>query len=434
MNKPVAIYMGTAGDAAYALAKGYVDALAYLGWHASIYGAQTKQDVRRAIEDYGATLIFTVCKYGTRQLPVDVINNYDVSIVAQALLWNARNETYGGTSELTDPADPYILQSIKRRVIHTACEPQIRDRYMHRWAEIDQPLLHLPPAANPMKCRPTSRTRQYDLAMAANFAHRPEVLIDWMGPLLRRLGDKFNLYLRGDENWSQIGVRTIPANKDCLPDIYAQSTVCPNLHMTAQRQHQACLNDRTFSVGLCGGWQVTDNPGISIYNPGHILGLLDTYCRQSCGLNVLSQVRNGVDDIQGGIVAVSIPLRRAGGGTKDIGYADLYPAFCEEPTAYINRFKVKDWRRYYPVVAPVDFTSLFDGASVYSYFDIPQRFRDLFGQMASIAGGMSEIAECQFDIEIPATGTVYPPDEALPYMSPYNYPNFYWDHPHLVWT
>lgn len=149
------------------------------------------------------------------------------------------------------------------------------------------------------------------------------------------------------------------------------------------------------------------NPGIKYGNPGHILGILDTYCRMSYGLNILFAARTvSPDSNTGEAIPVLLPFEIVGGDVVFVGSDDIYPAFADKPDAYINasvdvgglQFDsrtnpllpfVFDGTKYTPETAAIDFPSLFNNVTLNSYALIVPQFRALFDQLVGFADQFS---------------------------------------------
>lgn len=158
------------------------------------------------------------------------------------------------------------------------------------------------------------------------------------------------------------------------------------------------------------------NPGIDYGNPGHLLGLLDTYCRMSYGLNILKAARDSSTLLAGfgPAVIISIPLLTpfyASAGILD--HTNIYPSYSEEPDKYIENFIVGgelafDPRTdepfiftspYSPSVEKIDFNLLFQNIGLNSYYDLPELFQQYFQDMVDFVS--------LFQVTNPAGNDVY---------------------------
>ena len=148
--RPMALLMPIGGPLGDTIANGYADAFDRIGWDHMVCAPKTRLQMIQVLQRYDIQMIFTACKYGTPQLPVDIINQRKIKVVIQALLFNRKNETYGGTSECVDEQDPYICSEIDSKIIHSNIEPGtgLWDRYLHRWFEMDMPVMPMALAAN----------------------------------------------------------------------------------------------------------------------------------------------------------------------------------------------------------------------------------------------------------------------------------------------
>lgn len=154
------------------------------------------------------------------------------------------------------------------------------------------------------------------------------------------------------------------------------------------------------------------NPGIDYKNPGHILGLLDTFGRMSYGIGVLQAIADGEDGSMpiGPAVDLALPLVfNSDFSDASIGLSDIYPALSEVPSAYINHFSVDIDGIVSPDPRPaVDFHSLgfgispilntiddkvmnnlFFQRSIFSYLGMPQYFRSIIDAMSTSAQSLA---------------------------------------------
>lgn len=157
-------------------------------------------------------------------------------------------------------------------------------------------------------------------------------------------------------------------------------------------------NTGDFYEGLGVG-----NPGINYRNPGHILGIFDTYLRMSYALNIIKSTRIlSMANKFGRSVEVNIPLLGTDGATiqKILTWSDIYPSFSEEPDDYIINFVDDtglildprtsepfnfDGDKYEPNVSVIDFNVLFTGLHVFSYGGMPEKFQDYCSQLIDFA-------------------------------------------------
>jgi len=89
-----------------------------------------------------------------------------------------------------------------------------------------------------------------DYVWIGKIKHRKESFIDFIVPL-RRLSKN---YIEYTEN------KPFDSTIEKLSFLYRSSTLAPNVHTNAQRQHKLLLNDRTFMIPVLGGFQIIDNP------------------------------------------------------------------------------------------------------------------------------------------------------------------------------
>lgn len=259
-----ALYITRPGMTFSMVQHGYVDALRSLGWKVYCCDPQTKLGCRKLIEQYNVRLIFAHSKYGIRQLPVDVINANNVIVFLNVLPLNSNHYTIDGPYEYACCSELNIIQHIKNIVLYTHIEEHMWSKYLSGWLDSDHKLVHIPFAGNLLKAFPPIRTFLTDVAMVANLAHKPVMTQKLILPLFKRLAIlDYNYQVFGDDIWTKIGLYHNGPLLDCidkLAHIYATARVCPNIHTKQQVDSMICVNERLFTIALCGGIQVVNNP------------------------------------------------------------------------------------------------------------------------------------------------------------------------------
>lgn len=168
------------------------------------------------------------------------------------------------------------------------------------------------------------------------------------------------------------------------------------------------------------------DPGIDYKNPGHLLGLMDTFGRMSYGIGQMLSVYNGTEDV---VPAVSISVPIIGLDENNaLDMDDIYPALAEIPTDWINSFtiaedgKVSPDPRYFvqwpspggghtPSLTPLTadiLNGLFgNGKTILSYYGMPQYFRQVIEALWTAAEPLAEKAELEFTLDNPAAFNEY---------------------------
>lgn len=308
MNKR-ALYIPRPGFPSQMIRQGYVDTLRDLGWTVYVVDPQTKLGCKKIIEEYGVQLIMTSSRYGIRQLPIDTINKNKVTVVVEALPLNPENLTIDGPYDFAHEDEPDILEEIDSILIHTRMEPNVWDDYMIGWKRDRLKIILLPAAGNMIKAIPPTCSVITDVAMVANFVHRQEILKYLIEPLFTRidlLGYSYQAF--GDEFWHTAGLNysgPLSADDNKLAHVYATAKVCPNVHTEKQVVNQACLNDRTFMIPLCGGLQVCDNPIASKYLGPHCEIAKSTTDFINKVIDLIEDQSGRIDRIKAGVEHVS---------------------------------------------------------------------------------------------------------------------------------
>lgn len=257
------------GATSQMIQQGYIDTLRYLGWKVYVGNPKTKLCCRTWIEQYGIQFIMTYSRYGVRQLPIQVINDNHVKVVIDALPLNPTNMTIDLPYEFAHNDEPDLIKEIQNVIVHTSLDPSIWSEYMCGWEKGDISLMHLPVAGNMIKALPPTCSILTDVAMVANFSHRQSIMRSLIEPLFKRLdllGYSYQAF--GDNVWQLAGLNysgPLIGDISKLAHVYATAKVCPNVHTERQVGIQACVNERSFMIPLCGGIQVSDNPMITKY-------------------------------------------------------------------------------------------------------------------------------------------------------------------------
>jgi len=154
--------------------------------------------------------------------------------------------------------------------------------------------------------------------------------------------------------------------------------------------------DSGFAIG---------DPGIKYRNPGHILGILDTFCRMSYGFGIIQAARQGIESFDiSPIIDIVLPFKKINsvgpGGIIDItrGLSNLYPAYSEIPSDYLKQFVVSqtlvldprtsepyifDGAKHVPNTNKIDLELLFDKVLLRSYIGLPESLRIFFNNLSS---------------------------------------------------
>jgi len=163
------------------------------------------------------------------------------------------------------------------------------------------------------------------------------------------------------------------------------------------------------------------NPGIDYKNPGHVLGLVDTFSRMAYGIGQMLAVHEGSDGAGGVGPVISINVPMIGfEEAETFGMDDIYPAVAELPSDWPNSFTIlangrvsPDPRAFTsfsagaghtPTLNPLDaetFNGLFAGKTILSYYGMPQYFRAAIEALASAAEPLAEKSEMEFTLDSP---------------------------------
>jgi len=172
--------------------------------------------------------------------------------------------------------------------------------------------------------------------------------------------------------------------------------------------------DSGFGVG---------NPGINYLNPGHLLGIMDTFFRMSYGLGVIESARDASESFTADpSIDMTFPFLKFTDGTFDggrnqvtISRLNLYPTYSEIPSNYLSAFVddgtlalnprtdepfVFDGTKHQPSVSAIDLELLFRNVSTDSYYGLPEIFQGYFSNLYTSAQEL----ETKVDIELTSDG------------------------------
>lgn len=243
------------------VACGYKNALRHLGWNVLLYDPKTKHQTIQIIDQYDVCMIFTSCKYGMSQLPVDYINKKRIKVIIEALPCNSSGLYIDGRYHVADPFDTEVANSLNHKLVHTAVEKHLWDEYFSEWVVAGIKLCHIRYAGDIFCSIPNDFNRKHALSFVGSLTNKEDRIDSFILPILKRLSFRcFKYNIVGDYNFEKFGIKSNGrfVDPDELCHIYASSIMCPNFHRTEQINKQSYLNQRSFALQLCGGFQITD--------------------------------------------------------------------------------------------------------------------------------------------------------------------------------
>ena len=130
----------------------------------------------------------------------------------------------------------------------------VREEYAE-WDALGHPVHSIPMAANPAVHFPRNASVKYDIGfIGTNSPTKRKETQTYLMPLLER----YSAMLCGD-HWGQ-GIPPVPQNQ--AAGVYARVRICPNFHHDFQKGRQLQLNERTFVIPACGGFEIMDESPI----------------------------------------------------------------------------------------------------------------------------------------------------------------------------
>ncbi len=168
------------------------------------------------------------------------------------------------------------------------------------------------------------------------------------------------------------------------------------------------------------------NPGIDYRNPGHLLGLMDTFFRTAYALNIIKGLRTS-EDLRSPIINMDFQMRVFEGYKQVIrNDNNFYPDSVEVPTDYLDEFlnKIKTVleRPFNPedrqegisliiedeiigndaihlvTAEEIDLDGLFSNIHTDTYFDIHSQFKDFLSQLKTEAEAFESLVIIPLDV------------------------------------
>lgn len=239
MNKSALYVMAPTVDRNYE-ADGYLSALKELGWNTFQYHPHTKDEIRDLIINHKLSLIFAPSKYGVRQLPIDIINEYDVCVVIKPLLF------------IQDDTDLCRLKEIKNLLIESSIDPSVVEEYLPKWCNAGLKPTQILPAVDLKSAMPESLNKTLDIAVVAGYADKE--LNNWIKTIVDRAAvSRFTVEI----------VDLMKIDLSSVINIIGRAKIVCNIHDQTHRLRLKTINQFDLLSMLCGGPLVTNNLAVS---------------------------------------------------------------------------------------------------------------------------------------------------------------------------
>jgi len=245
------------------VAVGYRSALKSMGFDVLVYTPKTKLQTKDVIDKFDVDIIFTTCKYGLKQLPIEKINEQHIKVIVDVLPCKKSGLYIDGPYEQADQFDIEVVEKLNHVLLKTVIEPSLWDEYLSDWVSTGKSMCHTPYAGNLFVPQPRHFSNTFPLSFIGSFKNKRDRMKSHIMPIIHRLefvGIPYDII--GDDSWSDfyINGRKAFISEQEKSDYYGNSIVSPNFHSTKQIETQAYLNERSFAIQLCGGLQITDMP------------------------------------------------------------------------------------------------------------------------------------------------------------------------------
>jgi len=227
------------------------------------------EEFAAAIRDNVYDLILTASGEGARRLPVEELNAKGTALVVNGLPFN----DWGLSCEIQAPcADADEVRHIarfQRKLAWSQWSPELVESFYSGYTSLGIPVLALPYAGDitvaPETVRDMADVKE-SLIFIGNLKHRRRGNLSLLKRLMT-LAPRQSIRLHGGKDWQRfLGIEAEPTPPGMnTGKLYRQALIAPNIHTLRQRSHRIQVNDRSFHIPACGGFQICDNPMIRDY-------------------------------------------------------------------------------------------------------------------------------------------------------------------------
>jgi len=256
----------------------YMDKYLYKSWRVLLYSPRNGawkygfKSWKQILEFMG---VETTIVYDTDEIPL----GYDILIAPADVdyMWVECNEAivniphkigmaskrndFLTTSECTaiDLVNIRLIRSLKYEFLITSFSPDFINFVLKEWVSIGLDIISIPFGFNPLLYYPMDNEEIYDFFfVGTNSIFKIDQTDRYLRPIIGN--ERFFGILRGTywDDEDAFGVRELDPPDSRI--FYSRSKINLNYHLEAQKLFDSEINERTFVISACGGFQLVDNP------------------------------------------------------------------------------------------------------------------------------------------------------------------------------
>jgi glycosyltransferase involved in cell wall biosynthesis/spore maturation protein CgeB len=216
------------------------------------FSDNAEESVRRFQPD----LLITACSPDyLKQLPLGYLTELAEKKKIARLVWAETFKPLDGLHEMTQETAELVRQKMVGDIFFSPVDSTGIEKEYSEWKQMGYPVVSIPMAANPVVHLPRNHMIEYDMGFIGTDSPVKRTATDiYLRPLMK----KYAFLIRGDR-WGE-DVTSIPQNQS--GEVYGKVRICPNYHHAFQKTTQFQLNERTFVIPACGGFEIVDETPI----------------------------------------------------------------------------------------------------------------------------------------------------------------------------
>jgi hypothetical protein len=210
------------------------------------------EKAEECIRRFAPDLFITACAADhLSRLPLPLLSDLASRRKTVRLVWMKTHEPVDGDHARCQEIDRWVQGGMVGDVFISPVHPADLRGEGADWADMGCPVHFIPMAANPVVHLPKNMTVEFDIGfIGTNSAAKRKETETYLRPLLKR----YSAVLRGD-HWGK-DIPPVPQNQ--AANIYGSARICPNFHHDFQKRRRFQLNERTFVIPACGGFEIMD--------------------------------------------------------------------------------------------------------------------------------------------------------------------------------
>jgi glycosyltransferase involved in cell wall biosynthesis len=201
-------------------------------------------------------LLITACSPDyLRRLPLERLAERAASGKTVRLVWAETFKPLDGLHEMNSDLAQLVQTSLAGDIFFSPVDESAVGEEYSEWKALGYRVHSIPMAANPIVHLFKQSEIQYDIGfIGTNSPAKRRETDTYLMPLMER----YSALLQGDR-WGK-GILPLPQNR--AGAFYGKVRICPNFHHSFQKRRQLQLNERTFVVPSCGGFEIVDETPI----------------------------------------------------------------------------------------------------------------------------------------------------------------------------